>query len=88
MARKEAQRSGPGDDRSPIPGMSWTEWQRMLLGLLHGAQMIRYVRDILREQDKALTRTMAEADLEAIVQAHELLANVETMTVRKKAGLQ
>lgn len=84
VARKGAR--GP-ENRSPVPGMSWEEWQRMLLGLLHGAQMIGFVRDIMRAQDKVMTMAMAEADLKAIVQAHELLANVETMKVRKKAGL-
>lgn len=72
------------------PAMSWQDWQRMMLGLTHGAQMInavtergKKIRDKMIQEGKEpsgedVTRIwMAEADRDAIIKACTLLKTME-----------
>ena len=81
MALKAAERW------SPIQGVSWEEWQQMLLGLMHGAQMIDSVVQEGKKKCPAAV-PIAEADRDAILRAYLILKDAESVKIRPKAGVQ
>ena len=85
VARKGAR--GP-ENRSPVPGMSREEWQRMLMGMAHGAEMIALVRDQAQAQGKTEPMKRAAADADAIYKALALLQALETAAGLKGTVLQ
>ena len=55
-------------------GISWEDWQRMLLGLAHGAQMLdRAISQAKQDDNPAALTRMMEEDLDAILQAYQFL---------------
>ena len=55
-------------------GISWEDWQRMLLGLAHGAMMLDQAISQAKQDDHSAAHIrMMEEDLDAIQQAYQFL---------------
>lgn len=72
--RMEIRKDGQGFGWE-IGGMTWQDWQRMLLGLTHAAGMLSQVVEMCNDSGKEVGLSFAVEDLAAILQAREILQN-------------